>query len=484
MTTLHQKTISAAKWSALDVFMRQGVQFLVSLVLTRILAPEDFGVVAMLTLFIGVAGVFIDSGFSSALIQRQNITRIDESTVFFFKVGVGAVAALLLCAVAHWIALFFKQSVLQPLTYVMAFNLFVNACSSTHSTLLIKDMNFKVMAKIGAVISVVAGALALYMANQGYGVWSLAGHSVAASIITLATLWLWHPWRPVWAFSFISLRSFFRFGGYEMAAALADVLSTNLYLILIGKLHSARDVGLYDRAQRTQQLPISLMMGIINRVAYSVFSTVSEDKARLVRGLRQAQAISMFVNMPVLVAIIILAEPLVLVLFGAQWLPCVPILQVLGLGGLLWPLHVLNLNILKAQGRSDVYFWLTITKKIFAISLTVGASFYGVMAIAWMQVLISVLAYFANTHFTKAMLGYGGWKQLSDLAVNFVAVVPMAIAIYFAMGMMQASPSIVLILASIVGGMTYLLTCRLLCVELLNECLVLSGILTRSEKSQ
>lgn len=483
MPTLHQKTTSAAKWSALDVFMRQGVQFSVTIVLARILAPEDFGVIAMLAMFIGVAGVFIDSGFSSALIQRQNVTRTDESTVFFFNLGMGAVSALLLCAAAPWIAAFFKQPVLQYLTYAMAFNLFVNAFGSIHSTLLNKELNFKTTAKLGVASSVVAGALAIYMASRGYGVWSLAGHAVASGIVTVLLLWLWHPWRPAWTFSFASLRSFFRFGGYEMAATLTDVFSTNLYLILIGKMYSARDVGFYDRAQRTQQLPITLMMGIISRVAFSTFATVAEDKARLVRGLRQAQAISMFVNMPVLVGIIILAEPLVLTLFGAQWLPSVPILQVLGLGGLIWPLHVLNLNILRAQGRSDLFFWITMFKKVFTISLTVAASFYGVMAIAWAQAVISILGYFANTHYTKVLLGYGGWKQLGDLTVNFVAVIPMAVAMYFVNNMMQASPFFKLIVASITGGGIYLLTCRLLCAELLNECLSMAGVRKRPVQS-
>jgi len=479
MTTLHQKTTSAAKWSALDVFMRQGMQFVVAIVLARILAPEDFGVIAMLALFIGVASIFIDSGFSSALIQRQNTTHTDESTVFFFNLGMGAVTALLLCAAAPWIATFFKQPVLQYLSYAMAFSIFVGAFGSIHTTLLSKEMNFKITAKVGGVSSVVAGALAIYMASQGHGVWSLAGHAVASGIVTVLLLWIWHPWRPSWTFSVASLRSFFRFGGYEMASTLLDVFATNLYLILIGKMYSVRDVGFYSRAQKTQQMPITLMIGIIQRVTYSAFAFVSDDKVRLVRGLRQAQAISMFVNIPVLVGIIILAEPLVLTLFGEQWLPCVPILQVLGLGGILWPVHVLNLNILQAQGQSDLRFRIEIIKKVFAISLTVAASYYGVMAIAWAQVVLSVFGYFVNTHYTKVLLDYSGLKQLRDLAMNFVAVIPMAAAVYLMTNIMETLPLIELVVASTMGCGIYLLTCQLLCAELVNESLVLAGVRTR-----
>ena len=185
------------------------MQFVITIVLAHILAPEDFGVIAILAIFIGVASIFIDSGFSSALIQRQGTTHADESTVFFFNLGMGTMTAVLLCVAAPWIALFFEQPELQYLSYAMAFSLFVGAFGSIQTTLLSKEMNFKATAKVGLVSSVVAGALAVYMASQGYGVWSLAGHSVASAIVTALLLWLWHPWRPTWIFSFASLRSFF-----------------------------------------------------------------------------------------------------------------------------------------------------------------------------------------------------------------------------------------------------------------------------------
>jgi len=479
MTTLVQKTTSAAKWSTLDVFMRQGMQFVVSIVLARILAPEEFGVVALLGLFIGMATVFIDGGLSSALVQRQNTTHTDESTVFFFHLAMGAVSGVMLCAAAPWIATFFEQPVLQYLSYAMAFNLFVGAFGSIHTALLYKEMDFKTTAKVGVVSSVVGGALAIYMANQGYGVWSLVGHTVVSGIVTVLSLWIWHPWRPGWSFSVASLRSLVRFGGYEMASTLLDVFETNLHSILIGKMYSVRDVGLFTRARNTQLIPVTVMMSIVQRVAYSVFSSVAEDKVRLVRGLRQAQAVAMFINMPVMVGVIVLAEPLVLTLFGDQWLPCVPMVQVLGLGVILWPLHILNLNILRAQGHSGLRFRVEVIKKAVAISLTIAASYYGIMAIAWAQVAISVCSYFVNTHYTNVLLAYSGLSQLRDLAMNFVAVVPMAAAVYLMTDIMRTLPIIELIVAGSMGGGIYLFTCRLICAEVLNDSLVLAGVRTR-----
>ena len=483
MTTLVHKTASAVKWSALDVFMRHGVQFAVSIVLARILTPADFGVVAMLAVFIGVGTVFIDGGFSSALVQRQNITHTDESTVFFFNLSMGAVFGVLLCAAAPWVAIFFKQPVLQYLSYAMALSLFVGAFGSIHTVLLDKEMNFKITARVGVVSSVVGGALAIYMASQGYGVWSLAGQTIVSGIITVGLLWVWHPWRPSFDFSVASLRSLFRFGGYEMASTLLDVFVTNLYSILIGKMYSVRDVGFFIRARNLQVIPITMMLSIVQRVAFSAFSSVAVDKARLSRGLRQAQAVVMLINMPVMISVIVLAEPLVVTLFGDQWLPCVPMLQVLGLSGILWPLSILNLNVLRAQGHSDLRFRIEIVTKVTAIILTIVASYYGIMAIAWSQVMISVCAYYLNTHYTKVLLAYGGLSQLQDLAMNFVAVIPMAAALYFLTEIMEAMPIIELIVAGTVGCGIYLLTCRVLCEDLLNDSLVLAGVRTSSAQT-
>jgi O-antigen/teichoic acid export membrane protein len=433
----------------------------------------------MLALFVGVAGIFIDSGFSSALIQRQTITHTDESTVFFFNLGMGAVVALLLCLAAPWIATFFKHPILIYLSYAMALNLFLSALASIHITLLTKEMNFKTIAKVGGTASLVSGILAIVLASQDFGVWSLVGQALMSSTITVLLLWVWHPWRPTWTFSFVSLSSFFRFGGYEMAANLTDVFSINLNLILIGKLFSVREVGFYSRAQNTQQLPITVMMGIINRVAYTAFSSSADDKARLVRGLKKAQVASMIVNTPVLVGVIILAEPLVLTLFGEQWSPVVPILQVLAVAGLMWPLHVMNLTVLRAQGRSDLFFWITILKKVVGISMTIAASFYGVMAIAWAQVVISILGYMVNAHYTKVFLGYGAFKQLRDLVLILLAVMPMAFAMYLLLGLVHASQPIKLLIIGIVGCVTYLLTCRLICKETMYELLALVGFRTQ-----
>jgi len=482
MTQHHEKTRHAVIWSAIDVFLRHGVQFIVSVILARLLVPEDFGLIAMLTLFVSIAAIFIDGGLSSALIQRQHATHTDESTIFYFNLIVAGFASALLCLAAPIIAAFFENVELIDLTYVLAFNLFLGAFGSIHTTLLAKEMNFRTIAKTGAFASISSGILAIIFALQGFGVWSLALQALISSAVMVVLLWIWHPWRPVLTFSTKSLRSLFSFGGYEMAANLADAFSTNLNVILIGKLFSVRDAGFYDRAQKTQQLPITVMMNIINRVAFSAFSSHSADKQRLAQGLKRAQIIAMAVNLPVLVCVIVLAEPLVLTLFGNQWLSAVPILQVLALGGLLWPLHVMNLSVLKAQGRADVFFWITILKKIVLISMIVLASFYGVMAIAWAQVASSFLAYLINAHYSRVLLGYGAVKQIRDLSSVFAASVPMAIVMILLVEWIAAPQPIKLLLIGLIGAATYLAVCKLLCKEVMDELLALARFQSASKK--
>ena len=402
-------------WSGADVFLRQGLQFFVSVLLARLLSPEDFGVIAMLYVFISLAAVFVDSGFSSALIQRQDITATDESTVFFFNLGMGIIVAIALCFAAPLIAIFFELPILQNLIYVMALNLFIGAFGSIHSALLTKAMNLKTIMKVGGVATLFSGLLAIVLAWRGFGVWSLAWQTLVSSLITVVLLWWWHPWRPQWVFNQHSLHRLFRFGGFMMVSALLDTLYTRLYAVLIGKLFSSKELGFYSRAENTQQLPVNLLANVLSRVAFPAFSATAHEPDKLARGLQKALMMIMMLNIPAMLGLSVVAEPLVVTLFGAKWLPSVPFLQVLCLAGVLWPLHVINLNALMALGRSDLFFRIEIIKKCLAVPVLVLASLHSVMAIAWIQVFLGVVAFFINAYFSGVLLGYGPLHQLRDI---------------------------------------------------------------------
>lgn len=455
------------------MLMRQGVQFAVLIVLARILSPEDFGVIALLALFVGLGNVFVDGGFSAALIQRQEISRRDESTVFFFNLAMGLLAALFLFAAAPLIAEYLGKPILRDLTYAMALNVFIGSFGAIHTTLLTKELNLKVLAKIGAICTGLSGALAIFLALKGFGAWSLAIQIVAASLISTLLLWLWHPWRPVKAFSMVSLRSYFRFGGYLMVIAIIDMLHTNLYSVLIGKFYRVSDVGYYDRAQKTQLLPANFIMLIINRVAFSAFSSIAEDKSRLAQLFRKAQTLVMFVNVPMLVAMIALAEPLIRLLFGEQWLPSVPILQVLGIVGLMWPMHVLNINILKAQGRTDLFFNIMLIKKTVAIGLTVVGSFYGILSIAWAQVAASLFSFLVNAYYSRVYLNYGAMRQILDMLPIIAAALPAGGLMWLVGHAWQGNAMMQLSVGLSAGAIFYLAMAFFLRINALREIVVL-----------
>ncbi|MGJ0484856.1 MAG: lipopolysaccharide biosynthesis protein [Methylomicrobium sp.] len=474
MSSFQRKITKGVLWSAIDVLLRQGSQFVILIVMARILSPEDFGVMALLGLFIGLANVFVDGGFSSALIQRQNITRVDESTVFFFNLGMGLFVCLALCAAAPYIAFLFDKPILRPLTYALAINVFISAFGAIHITLLTRELDFKLIAKVSGVSSILAGVAGILLAVNGFGIWSLASQTLTATLLSTILLWAWHSWRPLWTFNFGSLRSFFRFGGYLLLTGIVDTLHINLYSILIGKFYHTREVGFYDRAQKTQLLPVNFIMQIINRVAFAAFSAVAEDKERLASAFRKAQRLVMFVNIPLSVTMMILAEPIVITLFGEKWLPSAPILQVLGVVGLIWPMHVLNINVLQAQGRSDLFFNIMLIKKTVAISLTVAGSFHGIMGLAWAQVAASAFALLVNAYFSKVFLNLGAIRQVLDLLPSFAAAVPMGAAMWLVNQGPYSADYVGLAIGLLTGGILYLLLTYLFKAEALRE---LSGML-------
>jgi teichuronic acid exporter len=467
----HAKVRSAVGWSVLEIFVRQGLGFVISIVLARILAPEDFGIIAMLAIFLVVASLFIDSGFSQALIQRQGSTHVDESTIFFFNLGMGGLVALVLCLCASWIAGFYHQPILREITFLMAFNLMVNACGSIHTALLSKALDFKTLAKSGVAATLLSGTLAIIMALAGWGVWSLVWQTIVSSLVMVAMLWSLHPWRPQWVFSLASLRSYFRFGGFLLLTGVLNNAYLNLNSLVIGKLYSSRDVGFYSRAQNLQQLPVTLLTSMVGRIAYPVFSQTADDKERLARGMRKAQAAIMLVNIPLMMVFLVLAEPLVLALLGSKWSTVIPVLQILSVGGILWPLNALNLNVLKAQGHSDLNVRILLVKMLIGISLLALASTRGILAIAYAQALASILAFFINAHYSRVFLNYGAWSQLKDLLPLFAAAVPAGLGMWLVVSMADLPAYAELVLAAGAGGVLYLGACHLLHVSALAEML-------------
>jgi O-antigen/teichoic acid export membrane protein len=427
---LKSRTLSALFWSFFERVGQQGIQFIISIILARLLLPEQFGLIAMLAIFMAVAQSFLDSGFGSALIQKKNATHIDECSIFYFNIFVGFLVAGLLCLAAPWIASFYNQPLLVPLTCALSLNLIINAFGLVQTTLLTKHIDFKTQLKVSVIATVISGTIGVTMALYGFGVWSLVAQSLSSNLFRTALLWLFNTWRPSMVFSFVSLRGMFAFGSRLLASGLLDTVFQNIYLVVIGKLFSPMALGFYSRAKGLQQLPVDNISGIVSRVTFTVFSSVQDDKPRLKHGVRKALTMLVMINFPMMVGLAIVAKPLVLVLLTEKWAPCIPYLQLLCVVGMLYPVHVINLNVLIAQGRSDLFFRLEILKKILIVIAIAVTYRWGIIAMIYGQIVTSCLGYFLNAYYTGKMLDYPITEQIQDLIPSLALAGIMGLGVY------------------------------------------------------
>lgn len=428
--SLKSKAVAGLFWSFTERIGQNGIQFVLSIVLARLILPEEFGQIAMLMVFTSIAGTIVDSGFGAALIQRKSASYVDECSVFYFNIAISILLAGLLCLAAPFIAAFYETPILEPLTRVLSLLLVIGALGMVQMTMLTKKLDFKTQMKIGIVATVLSGVIGVYMAYRGFGVWSLAVQSISRGIFRSVLLWVFQSWRPGWVFSMDSLRSMFPYGSKLLCATLVASVFDNLYFIVIGKAFSLQDLGFYSRAKGLQQIPVASIAHSVGRVTFPVFSSVQDDKPRMKRGVRKSLMILAFINFPMMVGLAVVAEPLVIVLFTDKWLAAVPYLQLMCFVGALHPLHGVNVNVLKAQGRADLNLKINVLKNGLKLVFLLITLPWGIEAILWGQIVLSGLCYFVNTHYTSILIKYPIGEQVRDLIPAFIVSVVMGGGVY------------------------------------------------------
>jgi len=426
--SITKRAADATWWSTLEITARYSVQFVVMIVLARLLSPAEFGLFAMLLVFTSIAALLVDSGFGTALVQRQRTTDDDETTVFLFTIGISAVVAAILWLTAPAIAQFYSEPAVTPLLRLSLFALPLGALASVPDALLTQRLDFASRTKAEIVASLCSGVVAVVLAWRGFGVWALAWQAIVAIGVRALLLWAYSGWRPRGRFNESSFRGLLGFGSYMLMANLLNTLSTSLQSLLIGRLFDASALGYYTLAQNTQQAPASFVSGILNRVGLPVFSTVADQPKKLTGALKLSLRVAIFLFVPCMVGIAVIAKPLIITLFGERWAPAAPLLSILSLSTALWPLHVLNLTAISAQGRSDLFFRLEVLKRIVSICLILLFSPGGPIAIAWAVLASSLFAVAANTWYSGKLLGYGALAQLRDqrgtLTLSALAALP------------------------------------------------------------
>jgi len=433
----------------------------IGVILARLLRPDEFGLIGMLAIFISVARMIADCGFGQALIQKQDATHRDESSVFYFSVVLGFLGAAILFLTAPLIAAYYRQPQLILLTRVMAWVVFINAFGVIQTNLLTKKMDFKTQLKVSVVSTVVGGVVAIVMASRGFGVISLAIQVLVGDSLRTVLLWLVHGWRPAAEFSFASIRKMFSFSSRLLASYFLNAVFQNIYTLLIGKMFDARALGFYSRAKNMQQLPAESLSSIVNRVSFPLFSVVQADKAHLKRAVRKALSSVAFLNFPLLTGLACVAEPLVRLLLTDKWLPCVPLLQLLCGAGVLYPLHVIHLSALVAQGRSDLYFRLEVIKKCLVVLGILLTFHWGVKAMILGEVAVSAVCYFLNAFYTVRLVSYAWWEQLQDLLPYFGLTVVMG-SVVMSTRLLGIENNVLLLVVQILTGVvTYAAGCQL-----------------------
>ena len=459
--SLRKRAIKGVFWTSIETVGARSVQFVIGIVLARLLLPKEFGLIGMLAIFMAIAQVFLDSGFGSALIQKQNATQVDICSIFYFNIAVGLATSGLLCLAAPLISSFYNQPSLIPLTRVLSLTIVFNSLGLIQNTFFRKIIDFRVVTMATLIAGVLSGSIGISLAIYGYGVWSLAVQQVSSTLFRTVVLWFMSSWRPALIFSFRSLKEMFGFGSRILASGLLNQTFNNIYLLVIGKVFSATELGFFTRAQRFQELPSQSLSGIITKVTFPVFSSIQDDPDRLKRGMKKALTSLVLINFPMMIGLAVVSRPLIIVLLTEKWLGCVWYLQLLCMSGMMYPLHVMNLNVLQSLGRSDLFLRLEIIKKIFIVINIAVTWRWGIQTMIMGQVVVSVISYYLNCYYNGILIGYSICEQLRDLAAYFTAAVLMGIGIHGLVYIPFQNIGLLLVTQIVVGIVLYSAICRM-----------------------
>lgn len=419
MSNLKKKTVSGIIWSAVEKFSTQGVQFIFGIILARLLTPNDYGIIAMLTIFLMVSQTFIDSGFANALIRKIDRTEKDKSTVFFFNIFMSIVCYAVIFFAAPFIADFYKMAELTLILRVLALRLIIQSFSSIQITNLTIQLNFKKQAKISLTSAVLSGVFGVYFAYNGYGVWALVYQALFGTSLSAVLYWSIARWRPTSFFSRDSFRYLFGYGSKILASGLLDTLYNNIYSLVIGKFFSPAELGKFSKAQHFAAFPSSTVTSILQRVSFPVLSTLQKEPNRLRSGYLKFIDASTFLIFPLMMGLLALSKPLTLFFLTEKWSGMIIFLQLLCLSMMWYPVHAINLNLLQVLGRSDLFLKLEIIKKIVGVAILCITLPFGLIAMCLGKIVTTWICLFINTYYSGKFLQAGFGVQMKFLLPTF-----------------------------------------------------------------
>lgn len=413
--SLRKSALSGMFWTFVQQMSTQGITFVVSIILARLLLPEEFGLIALLSVFIALGNVIINSGLSQSLIRTENIEESDYSAVFYFNLLLSIIMYLIMYSIAPLVANFYNQELLTILLRVYCLVFIINSLSIIQFTRLTKELNFKRQMIISIPSLIISSIVGIVMALNGYGVWSLVWSAIIKGVALTIQCWIYMPWLPNFKFDLEKIKYHLSFGYKLTLSGIINTLFQEIYTILIGKYFDPIQVGFYNRANTLRQLPVKNLAAVLSKVTYPLFSKIKDDDIKLKNAYKKIMQMSVFIMAPVLLLMSALAEPLFRFLLTEKWLPAVPYFQILCFNGILYPVNSFNLNMLNVKGRSDLYLKLEILKKILATVIITISFQWGIYGLLYGYLFLSIVGLLFNAHYSGKFINYSTWEQLKDI---------------------------------------------------------------------
>lgn len=448
------KVLSSLMWKLMERGGTQGIQFIVTVVLARLLLPEEFGLIVLATIFITIAKIFVETGFNTALIQKKEADEIDFSSVFYLSLIVAGLLYICLFLSASYIAIFFNQPEFTNVLRVLSLILFLGAVNSIQIAIISRNLQFKKLfvSSLGAVI--LSGIVGIVMAYASYGIWALVAQQLTNQIVTTIILWFTVKWRPLFDFSISRIRRLFSFGWKLLVSGILETLTSNLTNLLVGKMYSPTALGFYNRGEQLPSLIVNNIDGSIQSVMLPTLSKYQDNNQRVKEIARRSIVTSSFIIFPMMVGIAVIAEPLIKILFTERWLPAVPFLQISCAVYALWPIHTMNLQVMNALGRSDLFLKLEIVKKLLSIAILITSLQFGIYALVWGGFISSLLSTFINAFPNRNLINYSFQEQWRDVLPSLLLSLLMGVIVY-TITLLEMSALLTLISQVLIGIAIY-----------------------------
>lgn len=428
--SLKQKATKGIFWNAVENFSIQAFSLLLNIILARVLFPSDYGMLSMLAIFIALSQSLINAGMGTALIQKKDRSSIDFSTVFIFNLFISVLIYGVIFFCAPLISIFYKMPELKILTRVLTISIIIDAFSLIQVSRLSINMDFRMLAKVNIISVVISGVIAIAFAYNNYGVWALVIQNLVRSIIAASLLWYFSSWMPKMVFSKRSFKTLFSFGSRLMGAGIIATLFNNLYKVVIGKVYTARVLGFYAQGLQFADLTAGSITNILQKVTFPILSNLNNDRQRMVAAYKKLLGMTAFIIFPAMTLLALLADPFIRIFLGEKWLLTIPLLQWLAFARIIYPISALNMNILNASGRSDLFFKVDISKlpmTIIALIITIPL---GIEAVVIGHVVTSSIAFFINAYMPGKLFGYGATQQLKDMFPKIICTLVMAFLVF------------------------------------------------------